>query len=108
MPDGNGVAVLVNGSRYEGEFKIGLMSKGVFTYADGSRYEGEFKNGQCDGKGKMIYANGSFYKGEFKNNKFDGQGRKIFQDEEGNIVEQVGLWKAGEFQDSEKAGMKDQ
>ena len=41
---------------------------------NGSRYEGEFKNYKQNGYGKLYRANGDKYEGQFKDDKFDGIG----------------------------------
>jgi hypothetical protein len=90
LPHGNGTYTLANGSKYVGEFKNGLSEgKGTATYTDGGKYVGEFKNGTPHGQGTATYANGEKYIGEHKESKRTGKGTYI--DAKG--LKTLGEWK---------------
>lgn len=65
--------------------------KGVHTQPDGSRYEGEVKLGMYEGFGLMRYANGSVYAGQWKADKPHGEGH--LTDAEGKSIH--ALWQDG-------------
>lgn len=73
LPDGKGVFIYTNGSRYDGEFDHGVRAGyGVFLWSTGDRYEGGWKNDKRHGEGVMTYANGRVRKGRFQDNEYVG------------------------------------
>lgn len=116
--NGEGVAVLKNGVRYEGGFKDGkshgqgtiifpngdrytgmmadgrINGKGTYRYANGNKYVGSFKNGRMEGNGVYTYANGNRYVGHFKNNLMHGWG--TFYHADG--TQQTGYFKEGKLE----------
>jgi len=52
--NGQGVAILANGSKYVGEFKNGLFhGRGILTLTSFERFEGIFENGSFKGENKI-------------------------------------------------------
>lgn len=51
-----------------------MEGRGIMTWPDGSKYEGEFKMGKMDGEGTKFMANGNKYIGQFKNDLMHGHG----------------------------------
>ena len=79
--NGKGTYVMVNGTKYVGEFKDKQMyGQGTLTYTDGTKYVGEFKNNQMNGQGTLIYTDGRKYIGEFQDNWYHGQGTLTHKD----------------------------
>ncbi len=66
---------------------------GTYAYPDGSKYEGQFKLGKIHGWGTFYYANGDKYIGGFKENVAHGKGTIIKQ----NGEKTTGEWKDGEY-----------
>ena len=74
-PEGFGIYVYHDNSKYFGEFKSGKKSGlGRLISSDGDIYEGYFYNDKMQGKGKMKKCDGTLYEGEFMNNMQHGQG----------------------------------
>jgi hypothetical protein len=74
-PEGFGIMVYVNNSKYFGEFKSGKRSgKGRFITIEGDIYEGDFYNDKLQGFGKMKKSDGTLYEGEYLNNMQHGEG----------------------------------
>ena len=67
--------------------------EGVFAYADGSKYEGQFKNGMLDGWGTWYFASGDKYIGSFKENYLNGKGTLY----EADGKQTAGEWDNGEY-----------
>ena len=51
-----------------------MSGNGVMIWPDQSRYEGEFKNGMMNGQGIKQYAGGNRYVGQFKDDQMQGTG----------------------------------
>ena len=89
-----GIYILSDGSKYEGEFKDGILNgQGTFTSSGGSKYVGKFRNGKRNGHGTFTSPDGSKYVGKFRKGKRNGQG--IFTWSDGGKYE--GEWKNGVF-----------
>lgn len=71
--------ILDDGTIYQGYLIENSIKsgKGLEVLIDGSKYVGEFKNNSREGLGRLIYPNGDYYEGEFRNNKFNGKGKFI-------------------------------
>ncbi len=96
-PNGLGILIEPNGSKYVGSMKDGLKNgqgtftslftyknvQGTFTSLYGSKYVGERKNGKQNGQGTQTYPNGVKYEGEWKDSEMWSG---IFYDKDGNIV----------------------
>lgn len=79
FPNGHGYYRYANGSRYEGDIRMGKRSgSGEMLYADGNTYKGEWKNGKRDGTGVLTYILGGRYEGKWANNKPAGEGKMVF------------------------------
>jgi hypothetical protein len=79
VPNGEGVAMWPDGSKYEGEFFNGMPNgKGTFYYTNGDVYIGQFEYGFRSGKGKMTFVNGDTYDGEWKADMMHGKGTYTF------------------------------
>lgn len=74
--------------------------EGVFAYADGSKYEGQFKKGMLNGWGTWYFANGDKYVGSFKDNYLHGEGT-LYQD---GGKETKGEWVEGEYKRNTRSG----
>ena len=46
-----------------------LNGKGIYYHADGSRYDGDFKDGILHGNGIYYYSDGRKIEGEWKNDR---------------------------------------
>ena len=96
-PNGLGILIEPNGSKYVGSMKDGLKNgqgtftslftyknvQGTFTSLYGSKYVGEWKNGKKDGQGTITWPDGEKYEGEWKDSEMWSG---IFYDKDGNIV----------------------
>eukprot|EP01119_Soliformovum_irregulare_P020341 TRINITY_DN6566_c0_g1_i1.p1 TRINITY_DN6566_c0_g1~~TRINITY_DN6566_c0_g1_i1.p1 ORF type:complete len:1230 (+),score=370.31 TRINITY_DN6566_c0_g1_i1:414-3692(+) len=63
------------GERYEGNFKNGEYTDGIYFYSNGDKFEGHFLEDRPDGNGTFYYANGDKYQGEMKAGLRCGQGK---------------------------------
>lgn len=62
--EGKGVMTSINGDRYEGEWREGILwGFGKARRANGQTYIGEFVNGEKDGTGVLTFENGYKYEG---------------------------------------------
>jgi len=92
--NGKGTYIMVNGTKYVGEFKDKQMSgQGTLTYTDGTKYVGEFKDNQMNGEGTLIYTDGRKYIGEFQDNWYHGQGTLTYKDGQ----KYIGEFRWGEY-----------
>lgn len=74
-PEGIGVFQYNDESRYEGEFRNGVMDgPGRMSWPDGRIMEGDFRSGLLQGQGRCIWPDGSSYNGQFRKGKMDGPG----------------------------------
>ena len=72
--DGEGFAILQNGT-YAGSAADGRADgNGRLTYTGGGRYEGDWVRGKQHGRGSLVDADGDRYDGEFANGLPHGQG----------------------------------
>eukprot|EP01002_Notosolenus_urceolatus_P014983 NODE_704_length_1847_cov_169.920467_g573_i0.p1 GENE.NODE_704_length_1847_cov_169.920467_g573_i0~~NODE_704_length_1847_cov_169.920467_g573_i0.p1 ORF type:complete len:579 (-),score=251.58 NODE_704_length_1847_cov_169.920467_g573_i0:111-1598(-) len=55
-----------------------MHGKGVYTWPKGTKYEGEFKDGVMHGKGKYTYGADSYYDGEWQDDQKHGEGKMTF------------------------------
>ena len=98
--DGRGLFEAPDGSKYEGDFKVGRFSgKGKLIWPDGENYDGDWKDGNPNGKGIYNFINGDVYDGEFKNGEKSGSGKFTHGpgDWEGDVYE-------GEFKNDQRSG----
>ena len=73
-PHGQGIFEYKDGSRYEGQFKDGLIhGQGILEFANGDRYEGQWKDGKMHGQGILEFPSGNRYKGQWKDGKKHGR-----------------------------------
>lgn len=74
-PEGYGIMVYPDGSKYYGDFRSGKKSgRGRLICLDCSLYEGEFYNDKKQGLGWQKKSDGTVYKGQFLNNMEHGEG----------------------------------
>lgn len=93
--NGQGVALLSTGSRYEGQWLNNKKhGEGTFYWSDGAYYEGEYHKDKRTGQGTYHFPNGEVFVGDWKNDVRHGSG--IIYDKDGNIVAK-GRWKNDEF-----------
>ena len=78
--NGYGVYKLINGDKYEGNWKDNKWNgEGTLYRADGTKkYEGNFKDGLFNGEGTLYYPNGAKYVGNFKDDLYNGEGTLYF------------------------------
>ena len=76
--------------QYKGDVKSGKPNGlGIMIYPNGSKYIGEWKNGKMDGQGTFTFPSGNKYVGKYK----DGKKWNVTKyDKKGNFV---GDWKDG-------------
>lgn len=77
-PNGEGVELYPDGSRYEGHFVDGVKNddNAAYRWANGKVYTGPFKNGYMEGQGKLVMEKGKGeYIGEFSRNLKVGHGK---------------------------------
>lgn len=106
-PNGYGVNIFSNGSKYEGSLKDGNKhGKGTYTFSDGTYYKGDwvndkengnaiytwksndteckfegvYKDGKRNGSGKYSCDNGESFIGYYKDDLFIGKGKLIYSD----------------------------
>ena len=83
--NGNGIALLDSGSRYEGSWKDNQRhGQGTFYWPDGEYYSGNYENDLRNGFGTYHWPNGEKYAGQWKEDKRSGSGK--FFDAEGDVV----------------------
>lgn len=93
--NGEGVALLSTGSRYEGEWQNNLRhGKGVFYWPDGAYYEGFYQNDKREGLGTYHWPNGEKFTGQWKSDKRNGAGAFYDKDEKVTIK---GIWQNDEL-----------
>ena len=98
--NGKGTFIMVNGTKYVGEFKENQMNgQGTLIYTDGTKYVGEFKENQMNGQGTLTYKDGRKYIGEFRWGEYHGQGALTYVD--GRIDN--GIWNFGKLVEKNKA-----
>lgn len=96
-PNGYGILIKSDGSRYEGYFVNGqLNGRGRYFTSKAEFFEGNFQSGTASGIGIFIHPDGNVYKGEWHNDKTDGNGVEIFSD---------GSTFQGEFKNGKKNGL---
>lgn len=122
IPNGKGVLIRADGSRYEGEFRdgkpygmisyssdyydntgieklvaefegFGFPSNGVLLYTNGDKYTGELCEGIPHGHGFMCYNSNDKYRGKFKHGTLDGYG--VMNYENGDIF--IGRFKNNSY-----------
>lgn len=77
--NGRGTYQFENGSKYQGDFRKGLMQgKGLIVLGNGNRYNGDWVGGKREGLGIYTFINGNVYSGSFRENRFSGQGTMNF------------------------------
>ncbi|MEM1324041.1 MAG: caspase family protein [Bacteroidota bacterium] len=97
--DEKGQLVEVEGADDGTDIQSGCISgdcengEGVFAYADGSKYEGQFRGGMLNGWGTWYFTNGDKYIGNFKDNYLHGRGT-IYPASGEKII---GEWVNGEY-----------
>jgi hypothetical protein len=75
-PEGWGIFIESNKSKYDGQFKSGKKSGiGRLINSEGEVYEGEFFIDKKQGHGKLRKVDGSYYVGGFLNNLEHGEGK---------------------------------
>ena len=98
--NGKGTYIMVNGTKYDGEFKDNQMNgQGTLIYTDGRKYIGEFQDNWYHGQGTLTYKDGQKYIGEFRWGEYHGQGTLTYAD--GRIDN--GIWNFGKLAKSNKA-----
>ena len=75
---------------YNGEFKKGLPTTGVYTFGEDVEIQG------------VKYTKGDSYEGEFSDGLFDGKGKLTFQDKAKAAIE--GYWGKGKYSGRTKYG----
>lgn len=95
-PYGKGTMFFVDGSFYEGGWKLGKMNgEGRIITSTGDVYKANFEDGRMTGYGEMEYSNGNKYAGGLLYDKPHGYGEEIGVD--GTIYK-------GEYKDGLKNG----
>ncbi len=98
--NGQGVAVLESGSRYEGEWKNNMRhGKGHFFWNDGQHYKGDYLNDKRDGYGIYYWENGDRYEGQWQDDKRNGKGK--FYNSKGKL-KTTGIWENDKLKSKEK------
>ena len=101
--NGKGTFIMVNGTKYVGEFKDNQMNgQGTLTYKDGRKYIGEFQDNWYHGQGTLTYKDGRKYIGEFRWGEYHGQGVLTYADGQINN----GIWNFGKLVEKNKAKTK--
>jgi len=89
--NGQGIAILDSGSRYEGDWMDNMRhGQGIFYWIDGEHYEGSYVNDQRSGLGTYYWTNGEKYEGNWKDDQRNGRG--TFYDVNEKVVTS-GIWK---------------
>ncbi len=80
-PEGTGIFQYNDESRYEGDFRNGVMEgRGRLTWPDGRIMEGNFSGGLLEGDGFCVWEDGSRYGGRFRNGRMHGPGTFTWAD----------------------------
>lgn len=80
-PNGMGILIKTDGSRYEGNFSNGqLNGRGRYFTVKGEYFEGEFQQGIAKGKGIFINPENNIYIGDWMDDKTNGLGEERFAD----------------------------
>lgn len=89
------VAVLLDGSHYQGDYKEGVMhGDGTLIWPDDVVYRGAFQNGRMTGEGSLEDPHLQHrYQGQFKNGLYHGQGEF-----NGDDLHYKGEFVAGKFE----------
>lgn len=84
---GNGQYILITGSSYNGNWNVNEKpeGEGILILKDVGRYEGEFYNGQREGEGTFKWLNGDAYTGDWLLDKISGFGTITYSN--GDILE---------------------
>jgi hypothetical protein len=82
MKSGYGIINLVNGEKYEGEWKKDLYHGNGRLETENSKYEGSFEMGKKQGQGKDYFSNGDMYVGFFVDGKLDGKGKYYWKNQQ--------------------------
>jgi hypothetical protein len=99
-PNGLGILIFPNGTKYVGSWVNGKRdgqgtqtypNEGTKTYPTGSKYLGEWKDGKMNGQGTYTNSYGDKYVGEYKDGERIGQGTLTWT----NGDKYVGSWKNG-------------
>ena len=94
--DGRGVQIWVDGSLYEGYWKIDKANgRGRLIHADGDVYNGDWKDDKAHGYGQYNHTDGARYEGYWHEDKQHGEGKEIWPD---NACYE------GEYKDGKKHG----
>lgn len=65
VPNGNGIAIYNDGSRYEGEFSNGMRhGNATYIYSNGDKFEGVFDSNHLS-KGRYTAKEGTYFEGTF-------------------------------------------
>ena len=88
--NGNGVALLSTGSRYQGEWEDNRKDGvGEFHWNDGAWYEGEYVEDMRSGRGTYHFPDGSTFVGQWAEDVRNGEG--VFYNAKGKVVTR-GVW----------------
>lgn len=88
--NGNGVALLSTGSRYQGEWEDNHKhGVGEFHWNDGAWYEGEYEDDLRSGRGTYHFPDGSTFVGQWAEDVRNGEG--VFYNAKGKVVTR-GVW----------------
>jgi len=94
MPNGYGISLRSNGTRYEGNHKDWeYHGKGKWRGVKGTVYEGDFEEGKFHGKGKWRTSDKHSYVGEWRNGRRHGRGTYFWSDG----TKYKGNWVAGKM-----------
>jgi len=100
IPNGHGIEYLLNGNKYEGDFKMGIKEgKGkIFDKSGRKIYEGDIKNNQVEGNGIRYFKGGKIV-GEFSKDSANG---KCTMYDQFDRIEFIGIYKDGKPFQGEK------
>ncbi|MDB9517597.1 MORN motif-containing protein [Roseofilum reptotaenium CS-1145] len=93
-PNGRGVFIFPDSSRYQGEFFQGqILGQGILVRPDGTRCQGRFFNQELDARVQCVFPDGTRYEGELRGGIPHGQGVLISP----NGQRTSGRFRDGEF-----------
>lgn len=85
-PDGKGVGIFTDGTKYDGDWVDGVMEgDAVYTLSNGDVFEGKWKNNAYSEGKYTSKSDGSYYSGKFKNGE-GYQGGGNWYDKSGNVI----------------------
>jgi hypothetical protein len=102
-PDGKGIKIFKDGTKFQGVFSDWSEGIVVITKLNGTKYVGEIKAQVPQGRGKLSFKNGSWFDGIFQGKSLIEGELLYYNSEKSTYLE--GIWKDNKLIRSEKVGL---